>query len=994
MKSLNIKLLFLEIFLCTALYAQVTPQIPQPVVADPTGQQCHVSSSTALKQFGGTVYSCQGTMGTTGAYAILPGAGGGGGSLTPAGIGVGGATSANTLKGPANVLVVLDGSGNGAALPTISGDGTLNLGTGALSISKIGGVPPGTLFPLSATNTPLLGNPTIGGNKISGVRVATLPVSCVAGTDGAVTFASGSPLVDAQYTCDGSGHYALPPGGSVTALVGGAQGSAGSNTLRDFKSVADFASLPAAITSISTTLTTLTVPAATTISSNLTIPANVTLSPQTGGIINCTGTPTITINGPIVAGDYQIFGSGCLVNLATNNYLQNPSGIWWGMKGDASTDNSVPMAAATTALFITAHAQSMTLPCGTYNISTPQTIYPGNSVFGVDLEGATKGCTVLKLTGSQTASPTLTIAYDAAGSQPLYNVHLANMTILSGGLSPYSVYFKNIYSQTLLDNVAGGQTDETASVSACFVLYNTTASVINTPDCSKSASFSWGTHIPKYGIIADGLTAFVGTTVTIINNPTISGVSVAGIWLHNGNSMVINQMQSSANAKSLIVDSGWTGLIANAGDWGENDTNTTEDMTLAGSELTFNGVQFNSAFPIHVTGGKTKAFNYSTFGDLSTPLIIDSSSTHTTVNGSEVSGTIQDGGYDTSYSNLYNISNAQLVVNQPGNKLRLGLGGNGAGTIINSTALWSGTWYASNAAVKLIDTAPFTGGSKWRAIFIGSFTANSVNESPDSNSVPYLDRNNATNTFTFSDGTIWVFSIDAATGQFEVTSSTSTVHGFTGSIWFFPSAFNSISSNSIDVAGGITSGGAGLFSQAGAANERLTIRTTQSGFVPSICLQQSVGGACAIIQSGGNANDIEVFTSGTGSGTARVIVPANGAAATWSIPQIGPLFTGPIAGSETIASSATPTFTTATRYSINTLTANVTSFTLPAGADGQQKVLAFCQNGTGNFTVAPPSNVHAFFTVGTIASKCSTQTFTYSVGQTAWLAESVGVINQ
>jgi hypothetical protein len=76
------------------------------------------------------------------------------------------------------------------------------------------------------------------------------------------------------------------------------------------------------------------------------------------------------------------------------------------------------------------------------------------------------------------------------------------------------------------------------------------------------------------------------------------------------------------------------------------------------------------------------------------------------------------------------------------------------------------------------------------------------------------------------------------------------------------------------------------------------------------------------------------------------------------------------------------------------MTGSITSFTLAAGADGQEKTLIFCQDGTGGRSVTPPSNVHGFMAEGTTASKCSAQHYTYSVGQTAWLADSSGVINQ
>ena len=99
-------------------------------------------------------------------------------------------------------------------------------------------------------------------------------------------------------------------------------------------------------------------------------------------------------------------------------------------------------------------------------------------------------------------------------------------------------------------------------------------------------------------------------------------------------------------------------------------------------------------------------------------------------------------------------------------------------------------------------------------------------------------------------------------------------------------------------------------------------------------------------------------------------------------------------GSETVTSSATPTFSASILQSVMTVTANVTTFTLAAGADGQEKNLVFCQNGTGGFTVVAPSNVHGFIStsVGQTASKCSAVALTYVVAQSAWL--TLGAINE
>jgi hypothetical protein len=102
-----------------------------------------------------------------------------------------------------------------------------------------------------------------------------------------------------------------------------------------------------------------------------------------------------------------------------------------------------------------------------------------------------------------------------------------------------------------------------------------------------------------------------------------------------------------------------------------------------------------------------------------------------------------------------------------------------------------------------------------------------------------------------------------------------------------------------------------------------------------------------------------------------------------------------IGASETVTFSATPTFSNATLSSYMQLTGNVTSFTLPAGVDGQDKTLLFCQDATGSRTIGgAPANVRGFITIGATASKCSSQHFRYSVALTAWLADGAGVTNE
>lgn len=102
-----------------------------------------------------------------------------------------------------------------------------------------------------------------------------------------------------------------------------------------------------------------------------------------------------------------------------------------------------------------------------------------------------------------------------------------------------------------------------------------------------------------------------------------------------------------------------------------------------------------------------------------------------------------------------------------------------------------------------------------------------------------------------------------------------------------------------------------------------------------------------------------------------------------------------MAGEGVVAFSATPAFSSgAVQSQIMILTANVTSWTMAAGVAGRGFTLTLCQNATGGFTVAgTPANVRGFGTIGTTLSTCSSQHFTYSGSQTAWLADSAMVIN-
>jgi hypothetical protein len=98
---------------------------------------------------------------------------------------------------------------------------------------------------------------------------------------------------------------------------------------------------------------------------------------------------------------------------------------------------------------------------------------------------------------------------------------------------------------------------------------------------------------------------------------------------------------------------------------------------------------------------------------------------------------------------------------------------------------------------------------------------------------------------------------------------------------------------------------------------------------------------------------------------------------------------------EYLSFSGTPTFSPTYSTSQIQLSGNITSFTMPAGGNGQQKCLAFQHDSSATaYTVTAPGNVRGFFKVGTTANLFSQQCFTYFTFNSLWLAQSAGVINQ
>jgi hypothetical protein len=112
--------------------------------------------------------------------------------------------------------------------------------------------------------------------------------------------------------------------------------------LSKYKTLGDpgYATLSEALATIGTeTKVTLTIPAGTVpITSNTTIPGNVALKILKNGTFNINSGISLTIEGPLEAGMYQIFsGSGTVV--FGNGAAPNVFPEWWGAKGDGNIND-------------------------------------------------------------------------------------------------------------------------------------------------------------------------------------------------------------------------------------------------------------------------------------------------------------------------------------------------------------------------------------------------------------------------------------------------------------------------------------------------------------------------------------------------------------------------------------------------------------------------------------------------------------------------------
>jgi len=154
-----------------------------------------------------------------------------------------------------------------------------------------------------------------------------------------------------------------------------------------------FASLASFAASIGTTECTLVVDQDETVSADVTIPATVTVEVRQGCVITVATGKTLTINGTLVAGLYQVFsctGTGAVSGLK-EAYPQ-----WFGAVADGTTDCKSALASSVTAV---SGGGVISLPAGTYATSDE---FKLDTLTGVSIRGAGRDATIIKPTSGTT----------------------------------------------------------------------------------------------------------------------------------------------------------------------------------------------------------------------------------------------------------------------------------------------------------------------------------------------------------------------------------------------------------------------------------------------------------------------------------------------------------------------------------------------------------------------------------------------------------------
>jgi len=219
---------------------------------------------------------------------------------------------------------------------------------------------------------------------------------------------------------------------------------------KDIRQYADFAT---AISSIGATPTTLWITSETAVPDDATVPATMTLKFVRGGSLNIATTKTVTINGGVDAGLYQVFqwtGTGKVAFGAGAVKEVYPQ--WWGAKGDGVTDDTAAIQAA-----INSGAKLIRFPASTYlaNITAKASVtLVGDGISATYLQAFSANVVISNNSG----------AIDAAFFS-IKDMQIVGHTTFSGytvdlrgsGVSPFTGPRYSLFENLYIHNTAAGK---------------------------------------------------------------------------------------------------------------------------------------------------------------------------------------------------------------------------------------------------------------------------------------------------------------------------------------------------------------------------------------------------------------------------------------------------------------------------------------------------------------------------------------------------------
>ena len=405
------------------------------------------------------------------------------------------------------------------------------------------------------------------------------------------------------------------------------------NNTKGHSVIAATSDLVADIATISTNEITITIASTLTIASNVTIPANVELIFTRTGELSINAGVTVTCNGNIKAGRWQIFsGSGSVAFTKNTTLVEELYPEWWGAVYDGSTENATALQACLTA------AEDGKLPVslhnGEYDFSTTLV-----TLDRITIRGQNKEDTKLVWTGG--ASIGVHVKALFAGGDDSEECYLGRFSIINEGTGTIGLQVDPSY--TTLDHVrvyaaSGGNDFSTANIRTDTAVNVNQLNLLNCEVRSDALSggsvgalISRGANINIMGGYYGGFDTNIqlGDGTNFVTNCDLYGGAIietfpglaagaVGLEVKSGASLKIGPARfehTTAGHRAIKVTGPWRGGSITSNSFAGQGVMTaaiefaTTTENAQGIQINGNYFQSIASYPITLSGGHTPDFD-------------------------------------------------------------------------------------------------------------------------------------------------------------------------------------------------------------------------------------------------------------------------------------------------------------------------------------------------------------------------------------------------